>query len=144
MSQETQNNNALFIHLSALSNLFIPLGNLIFPIVLWQAFKKEGAYVDHHGKEAVNFNLSFFIYSITVVIIFIASILGVIFNSVQMNDMENPDQLFDVLFSSGGIFISLFILILLGIFKFVLIILAAIKAGQGELYRYPLTIRFIK
>lgn len=144
MSQETQNNNALFIHLSALSNLFIPLGNLIFPIVLWQAFKKEGAFVDHHGKEAVNFNLSFFIYSIVIIIVFIASLLGVIFNSFQMNELNNPDQVFEILFSSGGILFSLFLLILLGIFKFILIILAAIKAGQGELYRYPLTIRFIK
>ena len=144
MSQETQNNNALFIHLSALSNLFIPLGNLIFPIVLWQAFKKEGAFVDHHGKEAVNFNLSFFIYSIVIIIVFIASLLGVIFNSFQMNELNNPDQVFEILFSSGGILFSLFVLILLGIFKFILIILAAIKAGQGELYRYPLTIRFIK
>jgi uncharacterized protein len=144
MSQETQNNNALFIHLSALSNLFIPLGNLIFPIVLWQAFKKEGAFVDHHGKEAVNFNLSFFIYSIVIVIVFIASLLGVIFNSFQMNELNNPDQVFEIIFSSGGILFSLFVLILLGIFKFILIILAAIKAGQGELYRYPLTIRFIK
>ncbi len=144
MSQETQNNKALFIHLSALSNLFIPLGNLIFPIVLWQAFKKEGAFVDHHGKEAVNFNLSFFIYSIVIIIVFIASLLGVIFNSFQMNELNNPDQVFEILFSSGGILFSLFLLILLGIFKFILIILAAIKAGQGELYRYPLTIRFIK
>ncbi|MCC7521447.1 MAG: DUF4870 domain-containing protein [Flavobacteriaceae bacterium] len=144
MSQETQNNNALLIHLSAFSNLFIPLGNLIFPIVLWHAFKKDSPYVDHHGKEAINFNLSFFIYFITILIIFIASLVGVIFNLFQMNELNNPDQVFEILFSSSGTFISLFVLILLVIFKFVLIILAAIKAGQGELFRYPLTIRFIK
>lgn len=144
MSQETQNNNALFIHLSALSNLFFPLGNLIFPIVLWQAFKKDSSYIDHHGKEAVNFNLSFFLYSIIIVFIFIASILDLIFNATRMEHLNNPDQVFDVLFSSGGILISLFILILFVIFKFVLIILASVKAGQGELFRYPLTIRFIK
>jgi len=32
----------------------------------------------------------------------------------------------------------------LAVIKFVLIILAAIKANQGEVYNYPLTIKFIK
>ena len=32
----------------------------------------------------------------------------------------------------------------LAIVKFILIITAAIKANQGEVYNYPLTIKFIK
>jgi hypothetical protein len=31
----------------------------------------------------------------------------------------------------------------LGIFDFVFTIIAAVKANQGEMYRYPLTIRFV-
>ena len=36
------------------------------------------------------------------------------------------------------------ILIVLWVLNTVLVIVAAIKAGDGELYRYPLTIRFVK
>jgi uncharacterized protein len=39
--------------------------------------------------------------------------------------------------------IGVFILIALGIAYVVLVIIAAVRANNGELYRYPLTIRFI-
>ena len=51
MNQESQNTNAMIIHLSALSSYFIPLGSLLLPLILWQSFKKDNSYVDHHGKE---------------------------------------------------------------------------------------------
>jgi uncharacterized Tic20 family protein len=35
------------------------------------------------------------------------------------------------------------LLIILGIFSLIVIIIAAIKANEGEKYRYPLTIRFL-
>jgi uncharacterized Tic20 family protein len=41
------------------------------------------------------------------------------------------------------IVIGIFLLIALAIFAFVVSIIAAIKAANGELYRYPLTIRLI-
>ena len=42
------------------------------------------------------------------------------------------------------VLIGIPILILLWIANIVLIIVASIKASEGQLYRYPLTIRFIK
>ncbi len=42
------------------------------------------------------------------------------------------------------IIIGIFLLIALGIIDLVCIIIAAIKANNGEHYRYPITIRFIK
>ena len=39
--------------------------------------------------------------------------------------------------------IGIFLLVAVGILSMVFIILAAIKANNGEKYRYPLTIRFI-
>ena len=40
--------------------------------------------------------------------------------------------------------IGIFILIALGIAYVVLIIIASIRANDGQLYRYPLTIRFVR
>ena len=42
------------------------------------------------------------------------------------------------------ILIGIPILILLWILNTVFVIVASIKASEGQLYRYPLTIRFIK
>jgi uncharacterized Tic20 family protein len=144
MNQESQNNNALIIHLSALSSFIIPFGSLLLPIILWQALKKDNPYVDHHGKEAVNFNLSFFLYFVVLIGLFIASILGTITNAIKMDEMENSDKISELLFTSGGLIITIIVLSVIGIVKLILIIIATIKAGQGELYRYPLIIRFIK
>jgi len=144
MNQESQNNNALIIHLSALSSFIIPFGSLLLPIILWQALKKDNPYVDHHGKEAVNFNLSFFLYFVVLIGLFIASILGTITNAIKMDEMENSDKISELLFTSGGLIITIIVLSVIGIVKLILIIIATIKAGQGEMYRYPMTIRFIK
>ena len=42
------------------------------------------------------------------------------------------------------IFIGYLLLLALIIFNYVMVIMAAIKANQGEMFRYPLCIRFIK
>lgn len=144
MNQESQNNNALIIHLSALSSFIIPFGSLLLPIILWQALKKDNPYVDHHGKEAVNFNLSFFLYFVVLIGLFIASIFGTITNAIKMDEMENSDKIAELLFTSGGLIVTIIVLSVIGIVKLIFIIIATIKAGQGEMYRYPLTIRFIK
>jgi uncharacterized Tic20 family protein len=40
--------------------------------------------------------------------------------------------------------VGILLLWLIGIYVFVLVIIATIRASEGKLYRYPFTIRFIK
>jgi uncharacterized Tic20 family protein len=40
--------------------------------------------------------------------------------------------------------VGIFILIALGIAYVVLVIIASVRANNGELFRYPLTIRFVR
>jgi hypothetical protein len=42
------------------------------------------------------------------------------------------------------ILVGVFLLIAIGIFSLVMIIIATVKASNGEKYRYPLTLRLIK
>ena len=42
------------------------------------------------------------------------------------------------------VLIGFFILIVLGIAYLVLVIIASVKANNGEMYRYPATIRFVR
>ncbi len=105
---------AMFCHLAAFAGLVIPLvGNIIGPLVIWQMKKDQSSYIDFHGKESVNFQ-------ITMAIGFFIS------------------------FILTFVIIGIFLMFGLGIFNLVIIIIAAIKANDGERYQYPFNFRFIK
>jgi len=103
----------MFLHLSQLANILIPLAGVIAPIVIWQMKKDEIPALDAHGKMIVNWLISSVIYGIVSVILSIVmvGILG---------------------------------LIALGIMGVVFPIIGGIKANNGELWEYPLTIKFLK
>ncbi len=54
----------LFMHLGQFLNFFVPPAGTILPIVMWSQFKGQDADVDAHGKEVLNFFISFFIYAL--------------------------------------------------------------------------------
>ena len=140
---------AAFIHLSTFSKYLFPFGNFIFPLIFWTA-KQKDPFVDHHGKQALNFQISMFLYFILLVCIGVA---GVVFWGVHFN-LNDPFIISENYISTGHPknLISLFVfaailgLLLVGLFvlDFVAVILATIKASEGQLYKYPLTINFIK
>ena len=106
---------AMFCHLAGLAGFAIPviLSGIIAPLIVWQLKKDEYPFVDGHGKEAVNFQISIGIYSLlSIPLCFIC--------------------------------IGFFILAAVAIIDLVFLIIAALKANNGEHYRYPLCIRFIK
>ena len=47
-----------FAHLGFLAGLVIPFGNIVAPLVIWLVFKDRSSYVDYHGKEALNFQIT--------------------------------------------------------------------------------------
>ena len=59
-------NLATFIHLSTFSRFFIPFGNFIGPIILWTVNKDKSEFVDKHGKQAINFQISVLLYAILI------------------------------------------------------------------------------
>ena len=72
-SQE-ERNLAMICHLGAFAGFVIPIPfiGIIVPLVIWQTKKDESSYVDFHGKEAVNFQLSVAIaYLIGFVLLFV-------------------------------------------------------------------------
>ncbi len=55
----------LLVHLAALSQYVgLPFGNVVGPLILWLVKKDSMPFVDRHGKEAVNFNISVLIYGV--------------------------------------------------------------------------------
>ena len=108
----------MICHLAALAGIVVPvIGSVIGPLVVWQIKKDEFGFVDEQGKEAVNFQISILLY------LLISAILWVPLSFVCI-----------------GVVIPLAI----SIVDLIFLLIAAVKANDGEHYRYPLTIRFIK
>jgi len=142
MKNNSENTNAFLIHISAFAGYIFPFGSIITPLILWQTLKDKSPFLDKTGKEAINFNISFslyiFIASASIIPFFFQSIFG-IFNHLDQVDFGGN---FDTPF--WGFFGFASLVSILSLIKIALIIIAAIKANNGELYEYPFTIKFIK
>lgn len=101
----------MIAHLSALAGLVIGL-NWLGPLIVYLVKKDEHPFIADQGREALNFNLSVFIYIIASAILIIV-VIGII------------------------------LLPVVAIAWLVLTIMAAVRANNGESYRYPLTIRLV-
>jgi uncharacterized Tic20 family protein len=112
-----ERNWCLWCHLSG---LVVPMGNILGPVIIWQMKRAEFPAVDEHGKEALNFQLSVLIYLLGGgVITFLGMLLCI-----------------------GWLLVP--VLCLIPVVALIFTIIAGVKAGDGVLYRYPLTLRLVK
>lgn len=148
--QINHHNIAMGIHIATFGKWIFPLGNFVLPILLWMVNSKKSNFIDKHGKEAINFQLSITLW--TVILAFIGG--GVIIGSMISGGpdlwqaMDGPRfpfaqdmGIFSTVVASGIICGTL--IIALAVIDLVCTIKAAIKAHEGLDYHYPLTINFI-
>ena len=114
---------AVLMHLSVLAHLVIPYIAVAIPIVMWMSRRDRSAFVDDHGREAVNFQLTLILY------LFVLPVLGVILT---------------VLTLGLGIIVLIPLIFLPYVLSIVGMILAVKHTNRGELFRYPMTIRFLQ
>ena len=102
-------------HLAGLG-LFVlpPFTGVIATLIVWLFTKRRHPLIDANGKEALNFQISVLIY-LTVALLMLFAIC-----------------------------ISIPLLITVGIFDLVFTVIAIVKSNQGQAYRYPLCMRFVK
>lgn len=147
---ENQKNVAALVHLSTFSKFFFPFGNFIAPLLLW-TFNKEHKFVDDHGKEAINFQLSIFIYSLVIcliclpfAIVFATDFISLIdtidhtVGHVSFSDLKNLSGYIIVIGIAATLLFGLFV------FELYAVISATMHASKGKSYHYPLSITFIK
>jgi hypothetical protein len=149
-----EKNLAAFIHASVFSKFFVPFGNFIFPVLLWTINKKEYAFVDHNGKQVLNFQISMLLYSVILGLFSIPLFLGLFphfferghfnfdgFNGWDFNfDGDNfrfGPSLFPIGIA-GLLHGTLFVV------NIVYTILGTIRTHEGQTFKYPITIPFIK
>ncbi len=112
LSEDEERKWAMFAHIGTFSSMFVPLGNIIAPIVIWQMKKNESDFVVEQAKESLNFQITLMIYSIVSILLCF-------------------------------IIIGFFLIFALVIFGLIIVIVAGVKANDGEHYRYPMTLRLI-
>jgi uncharacterized protein len=144
-------NTATLIHLSTLTQYFIPFGGFIFPFVIWNSKKRESEFIDFNGKQTLNFQISILLYTFLIILITVPVIILSVLKNISMEAVINDSDLIIENFSFGshpGVMITGIILVLLFFLlkatEFILIIFAALKTSNGEVYKYPLSIPFIK
>jgi uncharacterized Tic20 family protein len=104
---------AMLCHIFGLGGFLIPaIGSVIGPLIVWQIKKDLHPFVDRHGKEALNFQISMLIYALATIPLFFVCIGPFLLSAVAIVDI-------------------------------VFLVIASIKAANGEEYRYPITIRFV-
>lgn len=116
---------ALFNHLIGLISVGsagIPLAGLIGAIIMWRIKAKESPFLDDHGREAVNFQLSLLLYLVAGVA------LGSLFALITLG-------IGAIILPVGAL--ALVALALIGQIR------GAMAAHRGEYYRYPMCVRFI-
>ena len=72
---------AMFCHLSAIVAAALSTISVLGPIICWMVKKDTSKFVDRHGKEAVNFQISMLIYNV-VAAIFCLVLIGFAFLAV--------------------------------------------------------------
>ena len=113
-TKTTDSSLLVLTHLSQLLTYVIGFGGLVVPLVIWLSKKDTVDHMDEHGKSIVNFQ-------ITLLLLTLISIPGIF------------------LFGLG-----ILSLIFVAIVGFVLPIVNAVRANNGEPPSYFATIRFIK
>lgn len=112
---------AVFAHLAALSAPFTSgLGWIVGPLVIWLIKKDTMPFVDYHGKEALNFNITMLIVSL---VSFFLGVIALVFCNAPLFFVPS---------------------VVITIVWLVLTIIAIIKASKGEYYRYPFTFRWLR
>src|SRR5687768_15905051 len=101
--------------MAMLCHLLGGIAGIIGALIMWLIKKDDHPFIDDQGKESVNFQLTNLI----------AQLVGLV-----------------IVFASCGFLF--FIPLVIYVLQLVFAIMGAVQANQGQWYRYPINIRFIK
>lgn len=123
---------AAFCHLAAFAAFVVPMGHIIGPLVIWLVKRHEHPYIDEQGREAVNFQvtLTLLLFGLMVCIFFLVLIM------LPIADRQP---------SLALLFIPIALLFpVIALTDLLLVLIATIRASNGQPHRYPLTLRLIR
>ncbi|MDO3378583.1 DUF4870 domain-containing protein [Geoalkalibacter halelectricus] len=80
-------NWAMAAHLSALCGYLLPFGHVLGPLVVWLFKGRQYPQVDHHGKEALNFQISITLYLLVSMFLILVGIGVVLVIALSLFDL---------------------------------------------------------
>lgn len=114
-SPESDRSWCIGLHLSGFSGILLgwSLMHILAPLVIWLIKRSDSPAIDTTGKEVLNFQISYSIYTgVSILLCFV--LVGFLFLPVVL------------------------------VTWIVCMVLAAMKTSNGDTYRYPYTIRFLR
>lgn len=120
-SDDNQNNLAVGCHLLGFLFFVLPgIGQILGPLALWLVKRDGNPFVDEQGKEALNFQISY-----TLWYVIGGALVGTLWWTLIVPIVVG---------------IALFVLAIVWV---VTMLIAAVRASNGEGYRYPFTLRLL-
>ena len=118
--------------LALLTSWFAGFAGMLGAGAVYLLKRDDSAFIAAHAREAFNFNLSMFIYALVAIAIGIA--LGV-FSVLTLG--------LGLLLAAPAGLVLLLLVAAVAVLWLVCSVIAAVKAWNGESYRYPLTLRLL-
>ncbi|WP_062201859.1 DUF4870 domain-containing protein [Demequina salsinemoris] len=121
MLESEARNWSMLIHIIAGGAALLSAGTVswLVPLVLWLIFKDRSALIDHHGKQQLNLQLTVLISGVAAVV------LGLLMLVVGLA----------ITLPLWGIYV---------LYSIVISFVAGVKANNGEYYKIPLMIPFVR
>ena len=111
---------AMLTHLGGLASLALfPFAGVVIPLIVWLAKRDNDPYIDEQGRESVNFQISMFLYWI----VMCAAVL--LLKVILIGHLLIWLPILITIAQAGGC------------------VVGAIRAYDGERFRYPLILRFL-
>lgn len=126
---------AMMCHFSTLLGFVLPGFSLIAPLIIWGVKRDQDALVHENGRNVINFVLSCWLYSLVLVFVALFMIPFLIIPFLNF--------LATIGFFFWGACAALYGIIYFFL-QLIFPIYGGIKAFNGEVYRYPWTIPFLK
>lgn len=130
------------VHLGALLAAFftswmVGIAGAVVAICVWFVVRDRHPFAAEHAKECFNFNLSMFLYACLAVIVGLVLGVGAVIATVATLGLA-------ALVAAPVVLVIVVALAAIAVLWVVFGLIAAMKAYEGQPYRYPMTMRFLK
>ncbi|HEV7348649.1 DUF4870 domain-containing protein [Telluribacter sp.] len=153
-SQETSasdRNLGMWMHLAPLLSIFlnvfipIPFLGLVVVLVLYYSQRDKSAFARANGITSLNFQITLSLACIAIflfsMIFFGGSMLSIFMGGATENDAAAGAGMMGLV--GMGMIVGLLLLVI-GIGAIILMIIGSVRANNGQVYKYPLAIGFVK
>ncbi|WP_067515548.1 DUF4870 domain-containing protein [Endozoicomonas ascidiicola] len=108
-------NMAVLSHLLPLFGFMVPGLSIVIPLLIWLWKRDSSPYIEHHARESLNFQITL-------------ALLIAVWVALKLMLVG---------------FLLLPLVPIIAIVVLIFMVRAAMKAGNGEFYRYPMTLRLV-